>query len=92
MLYLIGYVTAGLIVGLLAWGLMVGDHQISLMQTSAWGIFGALFAGWMGLMLGWYEIGFGLGLLVATLGAVATVWVAASVFHRRHKHDRLAHR
>lgn len=82
MLYLIGFILTGFVVGLIARALKPGDDSMSIGKTTLMGMGGALLAGWVGHMVGWYESGEGAGLLASTLGAIAVIWTYYAVTHR----------
>ena len=73
MLHIIGFIITGFIVGLFARALKPGDDRMSIAQTTALGVIGALFAGWFGRVVGWYQADEGAGLLMSTLGAIVVL-------------------
>jgi uncharacterized membrane protein YeaQ/YmgE (transglycosylase-associated protein family) len=65
----------GLIVGALAKFIMPGRDPGGMLITMLLGIAGALLAGFLGRMLGWYEPGEAAGLLASVLGAILLLWI-----------------
>lgn len=65
----------GLIVGALAKLVMPGRDPGGFLITMLLGIAGALVAGFLGRMLGWYEPGEGAGLIASVLGAMLLLWL-----------------
>lgn len=85
----------GFIAGLLARALMPGRDPMGVIGTTALGIVGALVAGWLGRILGFYRPGQGAGWIMATLGAVIVLAAYYAVIGRgrrmlehREKGDR----
>lgn len=60
----------GLIAGALAKLLMPGKDPGGILVTMGLGIAGALIAGFLGRVLGWYEQGEGAGLIMSVVGAI----------------------
>jgi uncharacterized membrane protein YeaQ/YmgE (transglycosylase-associated protein family) len=75
MLGILGWVVFGLIVGALAKLVMPGRDAGGVLVTMGLGIAGALVAGFMGRLLGWYQPGEPAGFLMATLGAVLLLFI-----------------
>jgi len=75
MLSILGWVVFGLIVGALAKLVMPGRDAGGVLVTMGLGIAGALVAGFMGRLLGWYQPGEPAGFLMATLGAVLLLFI-----------------
>jgi len=71
----LGWIVFGLIAGALAKLLMPGRDPGGIFVTIALGIAGALVAGFLGQMLGWYQAGEPAGFISATLGAVLILFV-----------------
>jgi uncharacterized membrane protein YeaQ/YmgE (transglycosylase-associated protein family) len=65
----------GLIVGALAKFIMPGRDPGGILITMLLGIAGALLAGFLGRMVGWYEPGEGAGLIASILGAILLLWI-----------------
>lgn len=75
MLSILGWVVFGLIVGALAKLVMPGRDAGGVLVTMGLGIAGALVAGFIGRLLGWYQPGEPAGFLMATLGAVLLLFI-----------------
>lgn len=75
MLSILGWIVFGLIVGVIAKLVMPGKDPGGLLVTIALGIAGALVAGFLGRLLGWYEPDEAAGFVMATLGAVLLLFV-----------------
>jgi uncharacterized membrane protein YeaQ/YmgE (transglycosylase-associated protein family) len=86
MLYIIGYLATGLIVGMLARGFMVDEPHPGLGFTMIWGMVGAVLFGWVGRLMNWYQVGSFYGITAAALGAVAAIWISYSLFRRGRTH------
>ena len=65
----------GLIVGALAKAIMPGRDPGGILVTMLIGIAGALLAGFLGRMVGWYEPGEGTGIIASILGALLLLWI-----------------
>ena len=66
---IIGWIVIGGLAGGLAKLLMPGRDPGGCIITVLLGIAGALVAGWLGHMVGWYETGEGAGFIAAIVGA-----------------------
>jgi len=86
MLYVIGYLLTGLIIGMLARGFMVDEPHPTLGYTALWGMVGALLVGWLGKIFNLYQVGSFYGITAAAFGAVAAIWISYSVFRRGRTH------
>jgi len=75
MLSILGWVVFGLIVGALAKLVMPGRDAGGVLVTMGLGIAGALVAGFIGRLLGWYQPGEPAGFLMATLGAELLLFI-----------------
>lgn len=75
MLGILGWVVFGLIVGVLAKLVMPGRDPGGLPVTIGLGIAGAVVAGFLGRLLGWYQSGEPVGFVMATLGAVLLLFI-----------------
>lgn len=73
----------GLIVGLLARLLKPGRDRMGILLTIVLGIAGALFAGWIGRLLGWYADGQAAGFIASTLGAIVLLVFVGALRRRR---------
>ena len=65
---------AGLVVGALARLFTKGNDSMGLLKTMLLGIGGAVVAGLIGRMVGWYAPGQGAGLIASVLGAMLVLW------------------
>lgn len=65
----------GLIAGALAKWIMPGRDPGGWVMTMLLGIAGAVIAGFLGRVVGWYEPGEGAGLIASVLGAILVLWV-----------------
>lgn len=65
----------GLIVGALAKAIMPGRDPGGILITMLIGIAGALLAGFLGRMVGWYEPGEGAGIIASIIGALLLLWI-----------------
>ena len=76
-----------IIIGALAGGIakfvMPGRDPGGCLITIALGIGGAVLAGWLGNVLGWYEPGEGAGFLAAIVGAIIILFVYRLIAGRR---------
>jgi len=79
----IGWIVFGLIVGIIAKLLMPGRDPGGFVITAILGIVGALFAGWLGRALGWYQPDQGAGLIASIVGAVILLAIYHMVVRRR---------
>jgi uncharacterized membrane protein YeaQ/YmgE (transglycosylase-associated protein family) len=75
MLGILGWIVFGLIVGVIAKLVMPGKDPGGILVTIVLGIAGALVAGFLGRLLGWYESGEAAGFIMATLGAVLLLFL-----------------
>ena len=65
----------GLLVGALAKWIMPGRDPGGWFVTMLVGIAGAVIAGFLGRVVGWYEPGEGAGLIASVLGAILVLWL-----------------
>lgn len=79
----IGWIIAGLIIGVIAKLLMPGRDPGGIIITMALGIAGSLLGGFLGRSLGWYQANEPAGWLVSILGAVLLLWIYRMVVGRR---------
>ena len=86
MLHLIGFIIVGFIVGLIARALKPGDDRMGLGLTTLLGIAGALIAGWLGRVIGWYGPDEGAGFIMSTIGAIAVLAIYYGVSGNRRLH------
>jgi uncharacterized membrane protein YeaQ/YmgE (transglycosylase-associated protein family) len=64
----------GLLVGALAKWIMPGRDPGGWFVTMLLGIGGAVVAGFLGRLVGWYSPGEGAGLIASVLGALLVLW------------------
>jgi uncharacterized membrane protein YeaQ/YmgE (transglycosylase-associated protein family) len=79
----IGWIVFGLIVGIIAKLLTPGRDPGGFVITALIGIAGALFAGWLGRALGWYQPEQGAGLIASIVGAVILLAIYHLLIGRR---------
>ena len=79
---IIGFILTGFIVGLIARALKPGDDSMGLVKTTLLGMVGAVIAGWVGRMSGWYPEGGSAGFLASTVGAIIVLYIYYAVTHR----------
>jgi uncharacterized membrane protein YeaQ/YmgE (transglycosylase-associated protein family) len=65
----------GLVAGALAKWIMPGKDPGGWFITMLLGIAGAVIAGFLGRIVGWYEPGQGAGLIASVLGAILVLWI-----------------
>ena len=78
----IGWLVAGLVVGVLAKLVMPGDDPGGIIVTILLGIVGAMVGGGVGRALGLYAPGEAAGWLMSILGAVILLFLYRQVFGR----------
>jgi uncharacterized membrane protein YeaQ/YmgE (transglycosylase-associated protein family) len=79
----LGWIVIGLIAGLIAKAIMPGKDPGGLIVTILLGIAGAVLAGFLGQMLGWYDQGEGAGFIAAIVGALILLAIYRMVAGRR---------
>jgi len=67
---IIGWIFFGLVVGIVAKFLMPGRDPGGFFMTALLGIVGALVAGFLGRMIGWYGDGDPVGFVMAVIGSI----------------------
>jgi len=72
---LIGFIIFGFVVGLIARLIMPGRQYMSLPKTTLLGIVGALIAGWLGRLVGWYGPDDSAGFISSTVGAIILLYI-----------------
>jgi len=72
---ILGWILFGLVVGILARFLMPGRDPGGFVVTIVLGVVGALFGGFLGRSVGWYQEGEPVGFLMAILGAIVLLAV-----------------
>jgi len=80
---IIGWIIIGGIAGALAKLLMPGKDPGGCIITVLLGIAGALLAGWLGKMVGWYDTNEGAGFIAAVVGAFILLGIYRLIAGRR---------
>jgi uncharacterized membrane protein YeaQ/YmgE (transglycosylase-associated protein family) len=80
---IIAWIVIGGIAGLIAKALMPGRDPGGCIITILLGVAGALLAGWLGQMVGWYKPGEGAGFVAAVVGAFLLLLIYRLVARRR---------
>ena len=78
-------ILVGFVVGVLARLIKPGKQNIGIIMTVLLGIVGALFAGWVGRLLGWYGEGEPVGFIASLVGAVVLLFIAEAVNGKRRR-------
>ena len=73
----------GLIVGVLARLLKPGKDNMGIILTILLGIAGAVIAGFVGRLTGWYAEGQAAGFIASTLGAIVLLFIVGAVRKKR---------
>lgn len=69
-MHIIGWILFGLVVGIVAKFLMPGRDPGGFFMTALLGIVGALVAGSLGRLIGWYGDGDPVGFVMAVIGSI----------------------
>jgi uncharacterized membrane protein YeaQ/YmgE (transglycosylase-associated protein family) len=80
MIWVLGWMLFGLIVGVIAKLVMPGRDPGGIFVTMLIGIVGAVLGGFLGRAVGWYQPGEPAGFLVATLGAIVLLFIYRKAF------------
>src|SRR4029450_11227516 len=80
MIWVLGWMLFGLIVGVIAKLVMPGKDPGGIVVTMLIGIVGALIGGFLGRALGLYQPGEPAGFVVATLGAILLLFIYRRAF------------
>jgi uncharacterized membrane protein YeaQ/YmgE (transglycosylase-associated protein family) len=80
---IIGWIVIGGIAGAIAKLLMPGKDPGGCIITILLGIAGALIAGWLGKMIGWYDTNEGAGFIAAIVGAFILLGIYRLIAGRR---------
>jgi uncharacterized membrane protein YeaQ/YmgE (transglycosylase-associated protein family) len=80
---IIGWIVIGGIAGAIAKFLMPGKDPGGCIITILLGIAGALVAGWLGKMIGWYDTNEGAGFIAAIVGAFILLGIYRLIAGRR---------
>ena len=78
-------IIVGFVVGVLARLIKPGKQNIGIIFTIVLGIAGALFAGWIGRMLGWYAAGEKVGFIASLIGAIVLLFIAEVINGKRKR-------
>lgn len=79
----IAWIIIGAIAGAIAKAIMPGRDPGGCIVTILLGIAGAVLAGWLGNMLGWYRQGQGAGFIAAIIGAIVILLIWRLIAGRR---------
>ncbi|HEY8514303.1 MAG TPA: GlsB/YeaQ/YmgE family stress response membrane protein [Candidatus Binatia bacterium] len=71
----------GFVVGLLARMLHPGRDEMGFILTTLLGIGGALVAGFIGRMAGWYRPDEAAGFIASLIGAMLLLWISRRMTH-----------
>ena len=66
----ISMIVIGFIAGMIARALHPGQDNLGCVMTTALGIVGSIVAGYLGVMIGWYDEGEPAGFIMSILGAI----------------------
>ena len=80
---IIGWIVIGGIAGAIAKFLMPGKDPGGCIITILLGIAGAMVAGWLGKMIGWYDTNEGAGFIAAIVGAFILLGIYRLIAGRR---------
>lgn len=80
MIYVLGWMLFGLIVGAIAKLIMPGRDPGGIIVTMLVGIAGAVIGGFLGRAIGWYQPGEPAGFVVATIGAIILLFIYRKAF------------
>ena len=80
---ILGWILIGALAGGLAKLIMPGRDPSGCIVTILLGVGGALLAGWLGNMLGWYDRGEGAGFIAAVIGAIIILFIYRLIARRR---------
>ena len=78
-----GWILIGALAGGLAKLIMPGRDPGGCIVTILLGVGGALLAGWLGNVLGWYDRGEGAGFIAAVIGAIIILFIYRLIMRRR---------
>lgn len=79
----LGWIVIGALAGIIAKAIMPGKDPGGCIVTILLGVAGALLAGFLGNMLGWYRPGEGAGFIAAIIGAIIILFIYRLVAGRR---------
>ena len=78
-------ILVGFVVGVLARLIKPGKQDLGIILTVVLGIVGALFAGWVGRLLGWYAEGEKVGFIASLVGAIVLLFIAELVNGKKRR-------
>jgi uncharacterized membrane protein YeaQ/YmgE (transglycosylase-associated protein family) len=78
-------ILVGFVVGVLARLIKPGKQNLGIILTVVLGIVGALLAGWVGRLLGWYAEGEKVGFIASLVGAIVLLFIAEFVNGRKRR-------
>jgi uncharacterized membrane protein YeaQ/YmgE (transglycosylase-associated protein family) len=79
----IAWIIIGALAGAIAKAIIPGRDPGGCIVTILLGIAGAVLAGWLGNMLGWYRQGQGAGFIAAIVGAIIILFIWRLIAGRR---------
>jgi uncharacterized membrane protein YeaQ/YmgE (transglycosylase-associated protein family) len=79
----LAWIIIGAIAGAIAKAIVPGRDPGGCIVTILLGIGGAVVAGWLGNMLGWYRSGEGAGFIAAIVGAILILFIWRLIAGRR---------
>jgi uncharacterized membrane protein YeaQ/YmgE (transglycosylase-associated protein family) len=82
MIWVLGWMLFGLIVGVIAKLVIPGRDPGGIFVTMLIGIVGAVLGGFIGRAIGWYQPGEPAGFVVATLGAIILLFIYRTAFQQ----------
>jgi uncharacterized membrane protein YeaQ/YmgE (transglycosylase-associated protein family) len=80
MIWVLGWMLFGLIIGVIAKLVMPGRDPGGIFVTMLIGIVGAVLGGFLGRAIGWYQPGEPAGFFVATIGAILLLFIYRKAF------------
>jgi uncharacterized membrane protein YeaQ/YmgE (transglycosylase-associated protein family) len=80
MIWVLGWMLFGLVVGIIAKLVMPGRDPGGIFVTMLIGIVGAVLGGFIGRAFGWYQPGEPAGFFMATLGAILLLFIYRKAF------------
>ena len=78
-------ILVGFVVGVLARLIKPGKQDIGIILTVVLGIVGALLAGWVGRLLGWYAEGEKVDFIASLVGAIVILFIAEAINGKRRR-------
>lgn len=73
----------GFIVGLVARFIKPGNDSMGFIMTTLLGIVGAFVGGYLGQVLGFYQVGEPVGFLMSVIGAIILMFIVQAITGRR---------